>query len=345
MLETFKTIVLSSFLLFSEAKAQPALDLNYYPKPKLTREEKACLEVGFGCTQEEMLSLLERKGKALSPSELESIIKKDPEKKFFIPLSLDNQELITLAIATSLGVVAFKNDQEIMDVVQRNKTPISDKLATVGDFFGSGVNTGVVAAGSYFVGMIFKDNKLKQVGLFTIGASMATSMVTSAAKVYFGRVRPREDVGPYRFFESGKLSFPSGHTTEAFTIATVISELYKEDYPVVPYVAYGLAAITAYARMHDKAHWASDVIIGGVVGHLVTKLALSAFNGNEENRSGMMVYPSFDSNTGSFMLMFEWKEKMPESPMKCHRIKDENARTNACIKEAFEKAGKKGILF
>ena len=38
---------------------------------------------------------------------------------------------------------------------------------------------------------------------------------------------------------------------------------------VVPVVSYTLASCVGYARVNDRAHWASDVIAGGLVGTLI----------------------------------------------------------------------------
>jgi membrane-associated phospholipid phosphatase len=273
----------------------------------MLNEVKACRKTIYGCTTEQELEIARFNGVMLNSYDLDNYLSQDTEKSIFIPLALDNAELLTLAAATSLGVIAFKNDQDIMDVVQRHKSNTTAQIANVGNFLGTGTAGLAIAAGSYFVGVYFENNKLKRAGLFMVGASLATSIVTLAAKTTFGRARPNTGEGPYSFFNSGAMSFYSGHTGQAFTIATVISEMYKDDYPVVPYLAYGVAAITAYARMHDQAHWASDVIIGAVAGHLVTKLAMNAMNRNSEGRGGVEIYPGIDPTTGSFMIFLEWK--------------------------------------
>jgi PAP2 superfamily len=37
----------------------------------------------------------------------------------------------------------------------------------------------------------------------------------------------------------------------------------------VPVLSYTLATCVGYARVNDRAHWASDVIAGGLVGTLI----------------------------------------------------------------------------
>lgn len=302
---------------------------NYIKKSAL------CKRSSPKCTMQDRIELLQSEGKLTPRLELEESLRKSEGSSYFIPLSLDNQELLILAAATSLGVVAFANDQEIMDVVQENRSETTQRIATVGDMFGSGVGLSAYAAGSYFLGVIFKNNKLKQAGIFVVSASVATAFVGEAVKRIFGRVRPTFGSGPYEFFKNGNKSFYSGHTTQAFTIATVISEMYKEEYPIVPYLAYGMASITAYARMQDKKHWASDVIMGAIAGHLVTKLTLSALNGNEEGRGGLIIYPEYNSKLGELMINFEYTPKEVAQPMKCTNVQNPILRVDACFEEAL----------
>ncbi len=325
------TLILS--LLISAHAFSSDLNLDY---GSIVQEIKACRKSIMGCTAEQELQIAEIDGKVLNSYDLNSYLSQDTQKSYFIPLALDNKELLTLAAATSLGVIAFHNDQEIMDVVQNHKSNITAPIASVGNFLGSNAIVPLVA-GSYFLGVYYQNDKLKQVALFTVGASIAQGIVTTAVKNVAGRARPYAGKGPDSFFNSGKndTSFYSGHTAEAFTIATVISEMYKEDYPIVPWVAYGVASITAYARVHDQAHWASDVIIGAVAGHLLTKLALSAMNGNKEDRGGLLIYPSIDINTGTLTVNAEWTPKEKERPLKCAKMPDGEAKIHACFEEAL----------
>lgn len=279
----------------------------------------------------------------LNVDSLNDYLSRDNQRSIFIPLELNNSELVTLAAATSLGIVAFKNDQEISDTIQKNNSKIAQTASSIGNLYGTGVGFGVVAAGSYFLGMYYDNNNLKRVGLFIVGAELAQAIVTTAVKDSFGRVRPSGDQGPYNFFEPGNKSFWSGHTATAFTLATVVSEMYKDEYPVVPYVAYGFAALTAYARVHDNHHWASDVIMGAVAGHLIAKLAMSSFNKDGE-RGGLTFYPSYDPITGTIMANFEWTPKYHEAPMKCSKMPDGDAKIRACIEEAFARSEKKKLF-
>ncbi len=67
-------------------------------------------------------------------------------------------------------------------------------------------------------------------------------------------------------------SFPSGHTTTAFTTATVLFEEFKDTNPLLAYSGYIFAATTGSLRMLNNMHYLSDVLVGAGIGILSVKL-------------------------------------------------------------------------
>lgn len=76
------------------------------------------------------------------------------------------------------------------------------------------------------------------------------------------------------------LSFPSGHATSVFSVATVIATEYKEN-PYIPGLSYSIASLTAISRVHDNRHWASDIFMGSVIGYFTGKWVIKLNNRNE----------------------------------------------------------------
>jgi membrane-associated phospholipid phosphatase len=62
------------------------------------------------------------------------------------------------------------------------------------------------------------------------------------------------------------LSFPSGHASNAFTLAAVAERHYgwKAGLP-----AYTLASLVAVSRLHRNKHYLSDVLAGATLGYIV----------------------------------------------------------------------------
>lgn len=84
--------------------------------------------------------------------------------------------------------------------------------------------------------------------LVTVGAA------TGLLKVAVGRERPNQ---------ASRTSFPSGHTSAAFSVAEVIRTLYG---PRASRSFYLAAIITGISRIHDNKHYPSDVIAAAGLG-------------------------------------------------------------------------------
>ena len=84
-----------------------------------------------------------------------------------------------------------------------------------------------------------------------------TQMIVGPMKVIAHRERPDG---------SNRLSFPSGHTANAFAIARVIHRNCEGPVAVFPYVLGGMVGA---GRIYSDRHYLSDVAMGAVVGILV----------------------------------------------------------------------------
>ncbi len=119
-------------------------------------------------------------------------------------------------------------------------------------------------------------------------SNLISSTITDGLKRITQKTRPNGS--PY--------SFPSGHTTFAFTNATVLYEEFKDSSPVLAYSGYASAATTGALRMINNKHWLSDVLVGAGVGILVTKMVyhfepFKDFNPFKKVK-GMSVVPIID---------------------------------------------------
>jgi len=172
------------------------------------------------------------------------------------------------------AVVAF--DDSIQDFTQGNRSDTLDKLADLGEPFGSGsVSLGLIG-GDFAAGLVTDDVKLQETALLGFQGFVLTSALILGLKLATYRAWPRsgEDFksfdGPGT--ERDNRSVPSGHAARAFTLATVLASQYDGDLTVAP-VAYGLATLSALSRINNDEHWASDVAFGAVLGCGIGKLA------------------------------------------------------------------------
>jgi membrane-associated phospholipid phosphatase len=99
-------------------------------------------------------------------------------------------------------------------------------------------------------------------------AGVSSAAVNAGIKLVVGRERP--DRSDLRIAEGGipvreprTSSFPSGHTLAAFTAATVLERPGDRAGNAFLYAAAGLIGVS---RIHLRAHHASDVLGGAVIG-------------------------------------------------------------------------------
>ena len=72
---------------------------------------------------------------------------------------------------------------------------------------------------------------------------------------------------------SDNLSFPSGHTAQAFLAASIVHTEFRDKSPWYGIGAYTLATGVAALRMINTKHWQSDVVAGAGFGILSAHLA------------------------------------------------------------------------
>jgi membrane-associated phospholipid phosphatase len=187
---------------------------------------------------------------------------------FTAPAHWDTSDwLLFGGVAAGVGT-AFAFDQDIQRAVQRNRNATVDSVFNAVTPFGAEYAIGTLGA-FYLGGAIFDDSRAKAVALDGASASLiASGLILYPTKYTVGRSRPSDNVGPYHCQPfSGHDSFPSGHTTEAFAVATVIAEHYDSLW--IKLTSYGLASMVGYARLNSNVHWASDVLAGAAIGTFV----------------------------------------------------------------------------
>jgi len=192
------------------------------------------------------------------------------------PLHWHSRDFTSLAIqVVCLGGVASV-DGPVRDVVQRNRTRRMDDALEVIEPLGSTYS--FWALGIFGVaGLALDDPKAMDVAIDGFTADViAGNLITPNLKHAFGRKRPFQTAETYRFEPfSNYSSFPSGHATRAFAVASVVAAHYHSWW--VKGTAYSLAGLVALARVNRNVHFASDVTAGALIGTAVGR-AIVHFN-------------------------------------------------------------------
>jgi membrane-associated phospholipid phosphatase len=124
-------------------------------------------------------------------------------------------------------------------------------------------------------------------------AGVLSAASTEILKLSLGRERPYDTADANSWFESGD-SFPSLHSSAAFSIGTVFAESGNDDYRWLRrVVGYGVAGYTGYNRVSDNAHWMSDVMAGAALGYYTAHFVMNrrTVDGAERTEPSVMLLP------------------------------------------------------
>jgi len=129
----------------------------------------------------------------------------------------------------------------------------------------------LLGAATFFIGRKYA----KFTALIVLSSFVIAQYSYRAIKFFVKRPRPFETLdnvrlllGPY-----GGFSFPSGHATISFCLATVIAMRY----PKIRYPVFITAILVALSRVYIGVHYPTDILIGSIlgifIGYAVTKTA------------------------------------------------------------------------
>jgi membrane-associated phospholipid phosphatase len=119
--------------------------------------------------------------------------------------------------------------------------------------------------GLFIVGKLNHNEVMVQNGIITGSAIVLTVAISAILKYSIRRDRPANiypDIQAYA--PDNSPSFPSNHSSVAFSTATSLSLAYPKWYVIVP--AYSLASAVAYSRLFLGEHYPSDILAGAIVG-------------------------------------------------------------------------------
>ncbi len=203
-------------------------------------------------------------------------------------------------VAGGTGML-FALDEEIRDIFEDARSSTTDDLANIFEPFGNGAFTLPALAAFYVFGHFDENDKAKRTALIATESFLITGLYTTVIKAAFGRHRPSTGDSSTSFdgFTTDHNSFPSGHTSTAFAIATVVANEY-EKVPYIKPLSYGLATLTGLSRINDEKHWASDIFLGAALGYFTSKTILRLHN----NKKGQhfTIYPRADRHGGGIEL-------------------------------------------
>ncbi len=229
----------------------------------------------------------------ISKSEPVHLNVRQPKTPFYLQMP-NRRQFRTLLLVTTSAYLIHRWDSEIDEdyALEGDELPFQALrwYGKVGELYDSRLTYPVIlsaAVAFYGYRKLSGSPKPGEEIRMTIKALAWTSMITLALKTAIGRYRPYTNKGPYQtefldFYLNAKFhSFPSGHTSSIFALTTVLAAQTKSRFG--KWMAYSFAASVGFQRMMDRKHWASDVIAGALIGHLVGNWVLRKNDASKDN--------------------------------------------------------------
>lgn len=242
-------------------------------------------------------------GECLFCPDYGKLLLQDAQYILTAPIRWDYRDWKIFAFGT-LAVVgtAALLDKPVHEASQRVRNASTDRAARIFEPFGYYYTFGVLG-GFYLAGVALDDPRIMNVAQDGIASSLiAAGIITPALKFSIGRSRPRQDEGTYRFrMFNGNISFPSGHTTEAFAVASVIAAHYDSLW--IQTAAYGMATLVGLSLIDLNAHFSSDVLAGALIGSVVGN-AVVRFNAQKRSRFNFQ--PFLNRDTRGMAIVFAY---------------------------------------
>jgi membrane-associated phospholipid phosphatase len=223
--------------------------------------------------------------------------------------------LIVGGFAAVEGIIYFVGDKPIQQSTNKlmnDNRGLQNVSQYVTDFGALYEIYTLAAFGAY--GIIFKSDKVKTTTLLATQAYITAGAMSEIVKYLTSRQRPNNNngptnpnnpnfnnpnnppennifLGPSIFNKSAggfNSSFPSGHTTAAFSAATVFAYEYKNEI-LIPVIAYSAASLVGISRITQNAHWTTDVIAGAALGYITGKQVVNNYHRYARLRTGKKV--------------------------------------------------------
>lgn len=180
--------------------------------------------------------------------------------------------LFYVSISIVLATLFYNEDKTIVLFLNHLRNPTRDLFwLTVTN------SAGIVPYGTSFIALIIslftKEKELKYKCLGIVTAAVFSATAATALKFMIQRPRPFHilmtihELGP-----AGGWSFPSGHTCDAFFLATVLALTFPSCKKMI-FMVYFWAILVGFSRIYLGAHYLSDVLGGIGIGSVMALLA------------------------------------------------------------------------
>ena len=181
--------------------------------------------------------------------------------------------LFYAVLLTVVGILQVRYTQEsLIQWVNAHNSPVTDVFFTYATYFGDGVFFIIVC-----VALLVYNRRIGAMAFASFALSSGASLFLKLI-VFPDRVRPlkffEHSAYQYRIIEGLDIyiynSFPSGHTTTAFAMFSLLAFIDKSGSRGWLWLL--LAALTGYSRVYLFQHFVEDAYVGSLIGTTASML-------------------------------------------------------------------------
>jgi membrane-associated phospholipid phosphatase len=202
----------------------------------------------------------------------------DIEQYFTSPVRWDAEDWTMAGVAVAAVASAHAFDSRIRDHFApatgalnggKDSNSLRDAMPAV-----------ALIGGTFVIAGFLDDMDGYKETLRLVEAGVFSTVTAEALTLAAGRERPDATTSPNQWRQGGD-SFPSVHASAAFAIGMTFAESGNDDYRWIRrIVGYAVAGGTAYIRVKDNLHWASDTVAGAAIGIATARFVLNREQGN-----------------------------------------------------------------
>ncbi len=197
--------------------------------------------------------------------------------------------------AVCLGTIAVMPfDERITNSTQGEQRFYYSAPIEGGRIFGEWYSIGGVAGAFGIFGLIAKDTAAKKISIELLQAGLYAELLTTILKIGIGRERPVSTESaftyhPFNLLDYNYHSMPSGHTTSAFALSTVMSR--HAHSTTLKILAFVPAGFTMFSRIYQHQHWLSDEILAAAIGFFTGNWVVDLHEGRRHKINVTSMYP------------------------------------------------------
>jgi hypothetical protein len=210
------------------------------------------------------------------------------------PTRWEGNDWLKLGLAGAGTFLVMQVDQPVRDAVMKDRSYYNSVPIKIGKYWGDTYTTAIFAGAFGLHGLLADSRSSKKIGFEIAQAALYSGGITSLLKLALGRARPYTNEGstkyhPFTLWDDGFHSFPSGHTSLAFALSTVLSR--NADSKVLKVLAFVPAAMTAFSRVYQDYHWTSDCFVSAVISYVVATWVVDLHDSKEPPLHLSGIYP------------------------------------------------------